>query len=378
MMTSTLRQSVHRLSIGLASAACLLAAPAAWAQTSNDATLAALAEDTRDSWGSPAVGLMQLREGEVHIGVAGLRDVSDTAEVSTNDLWHLGSNTKSMTATLVARLAESGVISWDDTVSQHLGEHLELIDPGFHDVTFRHLLSHQSGAPANIGQAYMMMFALEREGGRPLPEQRLSYAGHILALPPESEPGSTYLYSNAGYVIAGAMLEQATGEAWEVLIEREVMTPLGIDDFGFGAPGSTEVIDQPRGHLDGSHGNPAAMSGPTADNPPVLGPAGTMHMSLPDYALYLQAHIDGGRGVETGFLSQESWDILHTRPFEAGYAMGWGLGSDELQHSGSNRMWLMHTVIVPDQQMGAVIAMNRMRTGNAGALLREIATTARD
>lgn len=378
MMSNTFPKITQRLSVGLLVAACFLPASTAWAQTPNEAALVELAETTRSEWASPAVGLMQLRNGEVRVGVAGLRDIDEVAQVSPDDLWHLGSNTKSITATLVARLVENGDISWDDSVSQHLGEHLEIIDPGFHDVTFRHLLSHHSGAPANIGQAYMMMFALEREGGRPLPEQRLSYAGHILAQAPENEPGTTFVYSNAGYVIAGAMLEQAMGEPWEVLIEREVMTPLGIDDFGFGAPGSEDVIDQPRGHLDGAQGNPAAMSGPTADNPPVLGPAGTMHMSLPDYALYLQAHIDGGRGMETDFLTRESWEILHNRPFEARYAMGWGLGTDELQHSGSNTMWIMHTVIVPEQQMGAVVAMNRVRTDHPGTLLREVATLADD
>lgn len=369
-----MRHDIFTRSVGRAAiaSAALLLGSAALAQTPNDTALAELAETTQDDWDVPAVGLMQMRDGQVRIGVYGLRETGVNVPVTPDDMWHIGSNTKSMTATLVARLAERGLVSWDDTIEDLLGAHIATIDPGYHDVTFRHLLSHHSGAPANIGMFHMMRFKVEGVDGRPMPEQRLDFAGHILGSAPETEPGTEFVYSNAGYVIAGAMLEQALGEPWEVLIEREVMTPLGIDDFGFGAPGSQDQIDQPRGHRDGLLGNLVAMAGPDADNPPVLGPAGTMHMSLPDYALYLHAHMDGGRGIETDFLNQDSWDILHNAPFEAGYSMGWGLGTDELQHSGSNTMWIMHTVIVPEQQIGAVIVMNRARTDHAGPLFRQV------
>ncbi len=46
--------------------------------------------------------------------------------------------------------------------------------------------------------------------------------------------------------------------------------------------------------------------------------------------------------------------------------------------SGSNTMWIMHTVILPEQQMGAVVAMNRVRTDHPGTLLRKVATLADD
>lgn len=366
--------SILSAGYALAVSAALFVGAGAFAQTANDPALADLAETTQDSWNAPAVGLMQMRQGNVRIGVFGAREAGEDVSVTPDDLWHIGSNTKSMTATLVARLVEQGRISWDDTVADLLGAHIDAIDPGYHDVTFRHLLSHQSGAPANLGTLQMLRFKMEGADGRPMPEQRLDYSSLILTNAPASEPGAGFVYSNAGYVIAGAMLEQALGEAWEVMIEREVMTPLGIDDFGFGAPGSEDEIDQPRGHRDGLLGNLVAMAGPEADNPPVLGPAGTMHMSLPDYALYLQAHMDGGRGIESDFLTAESWEILHSAPFEEDYSMGWGLGTDELQHSGSNTIWIMHTVIVPEQQIGAVIVMNRARPGHAGALFREIVT----
>lgn len=350
----------------------LFTLPSAFAQTANDPMLADLASQSREAANTPAMALMRLQDGEVRIGVSGLRDSGADVEATPDDLWHIGSNTKSMTATLVARLVEDGVVSWDDTVDMHLGNVVEGIHPDFADVTFRHLLSHHAGLKANVGTVQMMGFHIEGEGGRPLPEQRLDYARHVLSRAPESTPGTQFLYSNAGYVVAGAMIEQATGEAWSVLLAREVFEPLGIEAYGFGAPGSADVIDQPRGHAQGLLGGLSSRVGERGDNPPVLGPAGTVHISLPDYALYLQAHIDGGRGVDSEFLSAESWRVLHEQAFTTPYSMGWGLGSDELQHSGSNTLWMMHAVIVPDQNFGAVIAMNSADTTSAGPVFRAI------
>jgi D-alanyl-D-alanine carboxypeptidase len=351
--------------------ALVLVLPSALAQTVNDPNLLAVAEQARTTLESPAVAVMQMRDGEVRIAASGLRDAGDTIEVSPDDLWHIGSNTKSMTATLVARLAEQGVVSWDDTVAEHLGDAIAEIDPGFADVTFRHLLSHRSGASANIGMFHMLRFQVEGVGGRPIPEQRLDYAGHILSQTPNSEPGTEFSYSNAGYVIAGAMLEQATGESWETLVMREVFVPLGIDDVGFGAPGSVSEIDQPRGHGSGMFGGLSSRTGAQADNPPVLGPAGTVHIALADYALYLQVHIDGARGEDTSFLSVESWRMLHTPPFEGRYAMGWLVGEDELNHAGSNTLWVLQAVIVPEQNLGAVVAVNRVARTSLGPILME-------
>ena len=166
-------------------ALAVMMAPAAFAQpAANDPELARLAEQAREA------------------GIA----------VTADDLWHIGSDTKSMTATLVARLVERGVIGWDDTIGEHLGAVIEDMDPVYPALTFRHLLSHRAGLPANIGMVDMIRFQMEGTGGRPMPEQRLDYATRILRTAPAAEPETRFFYSNAGYVIAGAMLEQVMGK----------------------------------------------------------------------------------------------------------------------------------------------------------------------
>ena len=357
----------------------VLAAPAVAQESAipNDPELSALAETARSDTEAPAVALMRWQGGELRIGVAGVRATGTDITATTGDLWHMGSNTKSMTATLVARLAEQGVIGWDDTIAQHLGGVIEEIRPDYADLTFRHLLSHRSGVPANIGMVDMIRFATEGSGARPMPEQRLDYAGRILRSEPAAQAETGFLYSNAGYVIAGAMLEQVTGEPWEELMQRDVFEPLGMNSAGFGAPGSTDTVDQPRGHASGLFGRLSPRAGALADNPPVLGPAGTVHLSLRDLARYLSVHMAGHRGEETDFLSAESWQILHTPPFGGGYAMGWGVDGGMLMHAGSNTMWLVQMVIESERDLAMAVAVNDGRVNRHQPVQAELAGTLR-
>lgn len=325
----------------------LLVQPAVQAQPDLQSIADTLLEDS----GAPGAVVMQGDADGVSLAVAGVRAAGMDAAIETSDLWHQGSNTKSMTATLVARLVEQGVVGWDDTVADHLGDVIDTIDPAYRDASFEHLLSHRSGLPANIG--LMATLGFITSGDDDLPAQRLRYAADILAQSPTGEPGQDYLYSNAGYVVAGAMLEQATGTSWEALMTREVFEPLGLDSAGFGAPGSGGAPDQPRGHKRGLFGGLNAVSpGPRADNPPVMGPAGTVHISAADMAVYLRAHLEGDAGRGGDFLSPDSWQHLHTPPFGGTYALGWGVQEARLFHAGSNTMWLVQIGL--DRETGRV------------------------
>tara|TARA_R110000868_G_scaffold120773_7_gene320672 strand:- start:6686 stop:7804 length:1119 start_codon:yes stop_codon:yes gene_type:complete len=349
----------------------IFAAPVAAQTTANNPELAAIAESLRDSADAPGAAVMVMDGGEVRIGVAGVRALGQTPQITPDDLWHIGSDTKAMTATLVARLVEQGVVSWDDTIGERLGGVIEDIDPAYAGLSFRHLLSHRAGIAANVGRFDMVRFVMEGADGRPMPQQRIDYAGKVLGQPPAATPETEFLYSNAGYVVAGAMLDQATGESWETLLTREVFEPLGMASAGFGAPGSASVIDQPRGHRSGMFGGFNAIApGPGADNPPVMGPAGTVHISLTDLARYMAAHMAGERGEETAFLSNESWHTLHTPPFGGNYALGWGLDDGVLAHAGSNTMWLVQIVMDPSRDLGVVIAFNDGRTDRLMPLAR--------
>ena len=132
------------------------------------------------------------------------------------------------------------------------------------------------------------------------------------------------------------MIEAVTGLSWEDALRREVLAPLGLTSAGFGPPGRPGALDQPRGHRETLFGPPEPVEpGPDADNPLVLGPAGTVHMSLCDLLRYVEAH-----GTQApGFLRSDLWADLH-RSRGDDYALGWYiLDEARLAHAGSNGYW---------------------------------------
>ena len=195
-------------------------------------------------------------------------------------------------------------------------------------------------------------------------DTRRAFAESVLTTPPPHSPG-TYNYSNAGYILVGAAIEQALGVTWESVIEEQLFQPFGMDGCGFGAPGDVTLVDQPWGHRQKNGQSQGVAPGPQADNPPALGPAGTVHCPLESWAKFLMGHLGGG---PPEFLSESSWSGLHSTEGAAGnYALGWlVIQGGALQHFGSNTMNLAGAWLVPGQGVGYAIVTN---TGPASAFM---------
>jgi CubicO group peptidase (beta-lactamase class C family) len=167
---------------------------------------------------------------------------------------------------------------------------------------------------------------------------------------------------------------------------RLVFKPLGIEHAGFGAPGAPSTtgkdssaaapITEPWGHQ--STGLPVSP-GPLADNPPCLGPAGRVHLTLADWARYATLHLSAGQpddrdlreaGIKP-LLPVATLRKLHTPfggPIDASgvkYAMGWGVrelpksGGIELTHAGSNTFWYAVIAIRLSENRAILIATNQ-------------------
>src|SRR5207253_9536288 len=96
---------------------------------------------------------------------------------------------------------------------------------------------------------------------------------------------------------------------------------LGLPSMGFGAPGNPAVVDQPWGHLKPDTG--AVPPGRAADNPPVYGPAGTVHATLADFVTYATLHSRGDNGESGLLLAPDTFQDLHKDWFDQSYALGW-------------------------------------------------------
>jgi CubicO group peptidase (beta-lactamase class C family) len=333
-----------------------------------DGTLAAVLETIRHDHGLPALAAVLVRDGVIlEQAATGRRAVGSDSAVTIDDHWHIGSLTKAMTATLAAVLVERGTLTWSLTVGQALPGLVDSIRPEYVDVRLDELLRHVAGTVEDIGRApsWSSLFT----DARPILLQRRQLARELLALPPDGPRGS-YRYSNAGYVIAGAMIEAVTGESWEDLLQREVFGPLGMTASGFGAPGVAGAVTEPRGHRRAGSTWAPVEPGPFADNPAALGPAGTVHTTLADYARFMAAHLAGARGDSGGLLSPASFATLHTPAPGSEYAFGWGVaqrswaGGTVLQHSGSNTMWYATVWIAPARRLAMFAVTNA--AGDAG------------
>lgn len=294
-------------------------------------------------------------EGIQYVGVAGFRKRGTEVPVTVDDLWHLGSDAKAMTATLIARLVERGDLEWGMRMADVFPDLADDFHPDMRGVTIKQLLMHRSGLPPNL--------SLRRYGGDDVQALRRQAVREYLAEPPSHPPGSTKEYSNLGYIIGGAVVEQTLDTTWEDAMREELLDPLAMNSAGFGGTGTPGEIDQPWPH--GDNGAPKRQNGPAMDNPPVMGPAGRVHCSISDWAKFVQDQLRGAQGKEGTLLKSDSYTKLHTPVPGADYALGWGVtqrdwgGGTVLHHGGDNTMNHANVWIAPNRDFAILACVNQ-------------------
>lgn len=316
-------------------------------------------------------------------GVCGVRKRGAQERVTLEDKFHLGSCTKAMTATLAGLFVDDGKLAWTTTLAELFSD-VKAADPAWKKVTLRHVLAHRAGLPPNVAP---VLAASLRRSTASLPEQRRRIVADLLRRAPESEPGSTYLYANNGFTLAGAALEKISGRAWEDLMRERLFAPLEIVSGGFGAPGTRGAIDQPRGHR--GPGLTPIEPGPNSDNIPAIGPAGTAHMTMADWARFATLHLRGDPANprrEVKLLSADSFRQLH-RPVEGeSYVGGWGTTERKwarggrsgdrglcLTHAGSNTLWFCVAWLAPEIDFAVLVACNAVGKGAGGPACDQVA-----
>jgi CubicO group peptidase (beta-lactamase class C family) len=242
-------------------------------------------------------------------------------------------------------LVEQRRLYWDATLPRLFPELAAQLHPAWGAATLESMLQHRSGAPAN---------AHVPQTGTVL-EQRMAYLKQLATRPPEHFPGARHHYSNAGYIMAGAMLERVTGKAWEDLMREMLFAPLGMQSCGFGPPPQPGGVDNPWGHTRRGSG----LNAYNFDNPPYLGPAGTVHCTLQDYARFALLHMRKDR-----LLHRESFAKLQSPPAGENYALGWIVvergwaGGLALNHNGSNTINYFCAWLAPARGFGVIAATN--------------------
>lgn len=328
-----------------------------------------LVSNYQSSRGLVGLGAIVLKNGvNQGIAVSGERAIKTGISLNVNDKWHIGSITKSVTATLVARLIEGKRLSWNTSINRVLGSSAVLHDD-WKNVSVMDLLTHTSGAAPNFPLS--VLFKNPKEGQDRILARRK--AVFKLLKKRSNYPCKTkHVYSNVGYTIIGVLVEQITGRSWENLVRAEIFEPLGLESAGFGPPQDiADDLEQPRGHRKRFLSSKRVKVGTSTDNTPIIGPAGTIHMNLTDLAKFANEHLCGNQG-EGELLSRDSYNLLHS-PALDNYACGWVVNEDKtLWHNGSNTMWYAFLAFEPQSKRVIAVTANDPNIGECEDVATQI------
>lgn len=333
--------------------------------SANDGQLADVLETARAGHGVPAMAAMLIEDGMIiEMAAVGTRVINEPELVTVDDQWHLGSISKSITSTLAAVLNEQGLLDWDTTVSDVLLGVIPDMRNEYRNVRVEQLMAHTGGLPVDVTRSPAFIAGdLNDTSMIPMTDNRLMWSADLLRMAPEAGVGA-HLYSNANYIVLGAIIEQVTGEQWEDLMQRELFAPLGMINSGFGAPGVAGMRTQPWGHANVGGTWQAFDPGSfDADNTLAIGPAGTVHSTLRDFSAYIAARLGGARGID-GLLAAASFARLHTPQPGTSYGGGWVVDADGwagtpiIWHKGSNGRWFAEVVIARDKNAAVFVATN--------------------
>jgi CubicO group peptidase (beta-lactamase class C family) len=258
----------------------------------------------------------------------------------------LGSVTKTVTGLLAALLAYEGKIELDAPITDYWPE-FRLSDDRWKRITLRDLLGHRTGM-GSIDWPFIW------EPSR----SRSSYLRGVESSPMLGAFRSGFHYSNANFVVAGRVMELATGVGLERLIETRILDPVGLHECGF----SNDAV---------SDGYALDHSGTFQSVPEVvstaLAPAGGLNCTARSFARLLQLLLQNGRQDDRRILPAAAITTLRTVVTSFGRAGGYGLGAnltrlrgfETVNHLGSSPGYSAAFLLVPEKQFGAIVMINR-------------------
>lgn len=300
-------------------------------------------------------GAIVTSKGLVASGVVGVRRNGSDEPATIQDEWHIGSDTKAMTATVIGLIVDYHMLRFDSTLEEIFPDLAPSLPDTIRKVTVEMLLAHRSGLPHDPDGGWGRFIV----NGSVMQQRKASVkaAGMAILLAP---PGTSYNYSNWDYVILGAVIEKYAEMPWEQVVKTRVFEPLGMVDVGFGGSGTPGKVDQPWPHQSGV---PMPNNGPTMDNRPVMAPAGEVHCPIGEWAKFIANELRGLRG-EPNLLTQATFKRLHSPAFGGSYAGGWSTVSrgwaqgTAYAHNGTNTMNYASAWMAPARDVAFLACTN--------------------
>ncbi|MFD4637723.1 serine hydrolase [Lentzea sp. NPDC058436] len=266
--------------------------------------------------GVPGATLGILYKGQTVQAHHGVLNTATGVEVTDDTIFQIGSIGKVWTTTVVMRLVDEGLLDLDAPITDVLPE-LKLSDPVVgQKVTMRHLLTHTSGIDGDN-------FTDTGRG-----DDCLERYTELLADAAQNHPlGATFSYSNAGFVLAGRVIEKLTGKTWDVAMREKLFAPLGLTRTGT-LPEEALLHRAAVGHVKNEGKLEVA---PVWALPRSVGPAGTIFSTTEDVLEFARMHLAGGLAPDgTRVLSEQSAAVMTEKqtdvPDKNVLGDSWGVG----------------------------------------------------
>lgn len=312
-----------------------------------------------------AVGILD-GEREYTAGF-GVTSVENPLPVDADTLFQIGSITKTVTATAAMRLVEQGKLDLDTPLAASLPD-LRLADPDVtRHVTLRHLFNHTGG--------WLGDFFDDSGPG----ENALESAVRRMEKLPQITPfGEVFSYNNAGFYIAGRMIEVASGKPYESAVKELLLEPLGMDrSFYFAeeaisyrvACGHNAIYDIP-----GQDPATPNLEAPKVSRPWGLARAsnslGGLNSTIHNLLRYARFQAgDGKAPFGTRLLEKSSLEDMHTPSVTAGFGESVGIswflhevqGTKIIRHGGATNGQQATFQVAPSRKFAVVFLTNSDR-----------------
>jgi CubicO group peptidase (beta-lactamase class C family) len=317
----------------------------------------------------PGIAVGVIENGEIaYVRTAGERIAGSGEPITADTLFKIASNSKAMTASVLARLVEAGKLRWDDPVVKYLPD-FAMHDPWVtRNMLVRDLLVHNSGLPEGGGD--LMLW--------PEPNRftRADIIHGLRYIKPAYGFRSGYAYDNLLYVVAGEVAAAAGGAPYEELVRREVFEPLGLSRCRVGEFKRDDVGNIAQPHMRTDNHN-VVLGGDDAIVPAITSAAaGGIRCSLGDMLAWARNWLvpdetqrewlspDQRREMWTARTPmpipqrRRDWDHTHFLAYAYGFRLADVDGAWTVSHTGTLSGMYSAMVLLPDMKSGFVLMIN--------------------
>ncbi|HET9015572.1 MAG TPA: serine hydrolase domain-containing protein [Thermomicrobiaceae bacterium] len=325
-----------------------------------------LSDEARRRWQVPGLAVGILHDGQVETLGSGVASLETGQPVTPDTLFQIGSISKVFCTTVLMTLVDEGTVELDAPIARYLPE-LELSEPGLTEaITVRQLVTHRSG----IWGDYFDDFGWGDDALR-------RAVANIRTLRQTYRPGELWSYCNAGFEIAGLIVEQVTGRSYEEVARERLLGPLGLTHTFF-FPHEVFAYPHAVGHVEEVPKSGEFSVAREYWLSRALSPVGSILSTVADLLTFARFHMGDGTFAGQRILSPASIEAMRTIQVPADRAdRFWGLGwsvsrlgdTTTLSHTGGTNGFTALLVAVPAKQVALAILTN----GSSGpAAYREI------